>query len=113
MVTVQIEPTELEDIKLIAQKRHNAKDKSFRNTGILIPDPASVYAPHTIGLVGEFAWGKHTNQTIDEKIYTNLLMHENKSANTKNQPVVIEAIASDLTIIDKPSLTTNRFDNAA
>jgi DNA-directed DNA polymerase III PolC len=69
MVTVQIEPTELEDIKLIAQKRHNAKDKSFRNTGILIPDPASVYAPHTIGLVGEFAWGKHTNQTIDEKIY--------------------------------------------
>ena len=31
MVTVQIEPTELEDIKLIAQKRHNAKDKSFRN----------------------------------------------------------------------------------
>ena len=63
MVTVQIEPTELEDIKLMAQKRHNAKDKSFRNTGILIPDPASVYAPHTIGLVGEFAWGKHTNRS--------------------------------------------------
>ena len=69
MVTVKIEKHELSEISGMARQRHDAKDRSFRNTGILIPNPSSVYDPHTIGLLGEFAWGKHTNQSIDKKIY--------------------------------------------
>ena len=69
MVTIKIDTNEFAEIKLIAQKRHDAKDRSFRDTGILIREPSTVYAPHTIGLLGEFAWGKYTHQSIDTKIY--------------------------------------------
>ena len=69
MVTIRIEEDELAKIYSLAKQRHNAKDKSFRDTGILIPNPKSVYAPHTIGLLGEFAWGKHTHQLVDSAIY--------------------------------------------
>ena len=69
MVTIKINKEELAYIYSLAKKRHNAKDESFRDTGILIPDPKSVYAPHTIGLLGEYAWGKHTHQQVDDQIY--------------------------------------------
>ena len=69
MINIAISEKELKGIYELAKKRHNAKDDSFRNTGILIPDPKSVYAPHTIGLLGEYAWGKHTRQEVDAKIY--------------------------------------------
>ena len=69
MITITIEEAELAEVYSLAKKRHNAKDESFRDTGILIPNPKSVYAPHTIGLLGEFAWGKHTQQRVDFTIY--------------------------------------------
>ena len=68
MVQVNISNEELKGIYSLAKERHNAKDLSFRNSNILI-DSQNVYAPHAIGLIGEHAWGKHTNQSVDKNIY--------------------------------------------
>ena len=69
MIEVSISEKELKNIYSLAKKRHDAKSMSFRNTGILIKDPKSVYSPHSIGLLGEHAWGKHTGQSVDKNIY--------------------------------------------
>ena len=69
MITINLTDDELSDIKSLAADRHDAKPVSFRNTGILIDNPSTVYAPHTVGLIGEYAWGKHTGQKIDSSIY--------------------------------------------
>jgi len=68
MVEVDISEEELKNIYSLAKERHDAKDLSFRNSNILI-DSKNVYAPHGIGLLGEHAWGKHTNQSVDKNIY--------------------------------------------
>ena len=69
MVKILISQKELKSIYSLAKKRHDSKDMSFRNTGILIKDPKSVYSPHSIGLLGEHAWGKHIGESVDRKIY--------------------------------------------
>lgn len=73
MKTIQISNKEINYILNLAKKRHDAKPKSIKNTGILInrdiSNPLENYLPHFIGLLGEYAWAKHTNQEVDEEIY--------------------------------------------
>lgn len=60
----------------LATKRHEAKNKSFRNKDILISDDKSDkkldknYLPHYIGVVGELAWSIVSDSEVDENIYS-------------------------------------------
>jgi len=73
MKIINISDKEISYILNLAKKRHDAKPNSIKNTGILIDrnkfNPIENYLPHFIGLLGEYAWAKHTNQNIDEDIY--------------------------------------------
>lgn len=73
MKIIKISQKEINFILNLAKKRHDAKPSSIKNTGILISrnisNPLENYLPHFIGLVGEYAWAKHTNQNVDEEIY--------------------------------------------
>lgn len=59
----------------IAIKRHEAKNISFRNKEIYIPQTKNEfgipneYAPHLIGVLGEMAWATVKNVPLDENIY--------------------------------------------
>ena len=71
-VIIEIQHSKVQELLQLAKKRHDAKPKNFRNSGILIKrseDPIENYLPHVIGIIGEYAWGKHTGQPIDEVIY--------------------------------------------
>jgi hypothetical protein len=73
MKTITITKKETNYILDLAKKRHDAKPNSIKNTGILInrnlSNPIENYLPHFIGIVGEYAWAKHTNRFVDEEIY--------------------------------------------
>lgn len=70
---IQIKEKDLIKLLGLAKQRHDAKPKNIRNTGILIKESKKnieeQYLPHFIGLIGEFAWGQHSGQVIDEKIH--------------------------------------------
>lgn len=65
---INLTKEEVSFAKKLAKKRHNAKNAFIRNRGILMTQ-GSVYDPHTIGLIGELAYAKHTGEKIDETIY--------------------------------------------
>ena len=73
MKTITITKKEIDYILALAKKRHDAKPNNIKNTGILIDrdvnNPVENYLPHFIGIVGEYAWAKHTNRCVDEDIY--------------------------------------------
>jgi hypothetical protein len=73
MKIITISKKEINYVLSLAKKRHDAKPNSIKNTGILIDrninNPIENYLPHFIGIVGEYAWGKHTNRSVDEDIY--------------------------------------------
>ena len=73
MKTITITKKEIDYILALAKKRHDAKPNNIKNTGILIDrdvnNPVENYLPHFIGIVGEYAWAKHTNRSVDEDIY--------------------------------------------
>lgn len=73
MKNIFISKIEIDYLLDLAKKRHDVKPKNIKNTGILISrdksNPIEDYLPHFIGLLGEYAWAKHTNQNIDEDIY--------------------------------------------
>jgi len=73
MITITIKNKEINYIISLAKKRHDAKPSNIKNSGILIDrdlnNPLENYLPHFIGLVGEYAWAKHTNKNIDENVY--------------------------------------------
>jgi len=73
MTVISITKKEINYILSLAKKRHDAKPSNIKNSGILIDrdlnNPLENYLPHFIGIVGEYAWAKHTNKNIDETIY--------------------------------------------
>lgn len=73
MKTITITKKEINYILALAKKRHDAKSDNIKNTGILMDrdlnNPVENYLPHFIGIVGEYAWAKHTNRSVDENIY--------------------------------------------
>jgi len=70
---IDIKEKDLIKLLGLAKQRHDAKPKNIRNTGILIKESQKnieeQYLPHFIGLIGEFAWGQHSGQFVDEKIH--------------------------------------------
>lgn len=66
MVTIKLTDNEVSHLKELAKKRHYAKHPSFRDSS---PIPNKDFEPHFIGVLGEYAWGKYTNQSIDSEIY--------------------------------------------
>jgi DNA-directed DNA polymerase III PolC len=68
MVEIKISNNELKEVYSLAKKRHDAKDISFRNSS-QFNTSKNEYAPHSIGLLGEYAWGQYTGQSVDENIY--------------------------------------------
>ena len=78
---IKLTKKEKQDILELAKKRHDAKDRSFRNTSILSSDENKNkfnekfsidknYMPHYTGLVGEYVWAKANNLQVDEEIYS-------------------------------------------
>jgi len=65
---VEFTNEEIEYLKKIAHKRHEAKDLSFRDSGVLM-NTKNMYDPHIIGIIGEAAYGKVIGQEIDHNIY--------------------------------------------
>ena len=77
---VEVTDEELAYLYELAKARHDAKHKSFRNANQIMPKHKGEqfqalhnidkqYLPHFLGLVGEFAWAKHTDSEIDTNIY--------------------------------------------
>jgi len=69
MISITLNKKELKSLNDLSIKRHYSKDSKFRDSGILIKDPKEVSLPHLIGLIGEYAWGKYINDSVDKKIY--------------------------------------------
>jgi tagatose-1,6-bisphosphate aldolase len=65
---IDLTKKEVSFAKILAKKRHNAKNDFIRNRGILMRE-GSVYDPHTIGVIGEMAYAKFSGEKIDETIY--------------------------------------------
>lgn len=74
MTIIKLDKKEIDYVLSLAKKRHDAKPSNIKNSGILIDrdvsNPLEDYLPHFIGLVGEYAWAKHTKREVDENIYT-------------------------------------------
>ena len=80
---IKLTEAELRDCIELSQQRHDAKHTSFRNrdtkefaneakASLASHEKISVpteYMAHFIGLLGEMAYAKHTNQEIDRAIY--------------------------------------------
>ena len=71
MVTISLSKDEVSFGYTQGKKRHYAKDISFREKGhVKIKDSKLNYESHAIGFLGEYAWGKFTNQSVDLAIYS-------------------------------------------
>ena len=68
MIEIHFTDHEIYKARDLARQRHDAKDISFRNAHQL-GKYESEYDAHTIGILGELAWAKYSNQEIDENIY--------------------------------------------
>lgn len=68
MIEIYFSDDDLREARSLAMERHDAKDISFRNSHRL-GNHGSEYAAHTIGILGELAWAKYSNQEIDKNIY--------------------------------------------
>jgi len=66
MISIKLTDNEVSHLKTLAHKRHYAKDSSFRDAGAI---PTRGSESHFLGILGEYAWGKYINESIDIEIY--------------------------------------------
>jgi hypothetical protein len=79
-VKVLLNDRQIEMARELAKKRHEAKDGSFRNSGILTDIKKKTlveeyiydrsHKPHFLGLLGEIAYAAMVGKKIDTKIYS-------------------------------------------
>ena len=67
MISIKLTNKEISYLKDLAKKRHYAKHPSFRDSSAITSHKN--FEPHFLGILGEYAWGKYTNQSIDTFIY--------------------------------------------
>ena len=80
MLKVVLDDCQIEFARELAQRRHEAKNISFKNSGILTDTNKTTlvekyiydkrHKPHFLGLLGEMAYALVTGQQVDTKIYS-------------------------------------------